>query len=83
MVVILMDNSNNEISKEMFDLIFERYSRITGKSEMILDSNEKLKKMVEDYKQQHGQDIPDAEILLDFIPFLLEKFEKENKDNEE
>jgi hypothetical protein len=43
---------------------------------LILDSNEKLKNMVEDYKEKHGEDIPDAEILLDFVPYLLEKIEK-------
>jgi len=58
------------------DFILERYSRITGKSRLLLDSNEKLKKMVEEYKSQHGEDIPDAEVLLDFLPYLLEKIEK-------
>jgi len=67
---------NDNITSDEMDFILERYSRITGKSRLLLDSNEKLKKMVEEYKSQHGEDIPDAEVLLDFLPYLLEKIEK-------
>ncbi len=67
---------NNGISQEELDFILEKYSRITGKSRLLLDSNEKLKKMVDDYKAHHGEEIPDAEVLLDFLPYLLEKIEK-------
>ncbi len=78
----MTDDRENDLSQEMLDMIFVKYSRITGKADLILGSNQKLRVMVEDYKQKHGSDIPDAEILLDFIPFLLEKIEK-NKEKEE
>jgi len=77
----MADNESN-FSQEEFDLIFEKYSRITGKAQIVLDNNEKLEKMVRDYKKQHGEDIPDAEVLIDFVPYLLEKLEGEKKSEE-
>jgi hypothetical protein len=67
---------NEKLTPEEMDFILEKYSRITGKSRLLMDSNEKLKRLVEEYKEKHGEDIPDAEILLDFVPYLLEKIEK-------
>ncbi len=70
-----MTDKEERLSEEEMELILEKYSRITGKSRLILDANEKLKQMVQDYKNKHGQEIPDAEVLLDFVPYLLEKIE--------
>ena len=70
---------NDKITADEMDFILEKYGRITGKARLLMDSNEKLKKMVEDYKEKHGEDIPDAEVLLDFLPYLLEKIEKKEK----
>ena len=70
-----MNEGEERLTEEEMELILEKYSRITGKSRLILDSNDKLKQMVSDYKEKHGEDIPDAEVLLDFVPYLLEKIE--------
>jgi len=70
-----MTDNEERLTEEEMELILEKYSRITGKSRLILDSNDKLKQMVSDYKEKHGEDIPDAEVLLDFVPYLLEKIE--------
>lgn len=70
-----MSDNEERLTEEEMELILEKYSRITGKSRLILDSNEKLKQMVADYKEKHGEDIPDAEVLLDFVPYLLEKID--------
>lgn len=70
-----MTDKEERLSEEEMELILEKYSRITGKSRLILDDNEKLKQMVQDYKNKHGEEIPDAEVLLDFVPYLLEKIE--------
>lgn len=75
-----MNDNENRLTEEEMDLILEKYSRITGKSRLLLDSNQKLKQMVENYKSKHGEDIPDAEVLLDFVPYLLEKIEAKEKE---
>ena len=75
-----MNESEERLTEEEMEMILEKYSRITGKSRLILDSNEKLRRMVEDYKEKHGEDIPEAEVLLDFVPYLLEKIEKKEEE---
>jgi len=75
-----MNDNEERLTEEEMELILEKYGRITGKARLLLDSNEKLKRMVEDYKSKNGEDIPDAEVLLDFVPYLLEKID--SKENE-